>query len=45
MFLKVVIVVDEGHLVKDLEELLDALDSKVQIPDDLVVLRGMVAES
>jgi 3-polyprenyl-4-hydroxybenzoate decarboxylase and related decarboxylases len=40
MFLKVVIVVDEEHPVKDLEELLDALDSKVKIPEDLVVLRG-----
>ena len=45
MFLKVVVVVDEGHPVKDLESLLDALEDKVSIPEDLVVLRGMVADS
>jgi len=45
MFLKVVVVVDEEHPVKDLESLLDALEEKVSIPDDLVVLSGMVADS
>ena len=45
MFLKVVVVVDEGHPVKDLEALLDALECKVNVPDDLVVLKGMVADT
>ena len=45
MFLKVIIVVDEDHLVKDLEKLLDALHNKVNIPDDMVILEGMVADS
>ena len=45
MFLKVVVVVDEGHAVKDLDSLLDALESRVSIPDDLVTLKGMVADS
>ncbi len=45
MFQKVFIVVDEDHPVKDLNSLLDVLDSKVNIPDDLVVLEGMVADS
>ena len=45
MFLKVVVVVDEDHAVKDLDSLLDALESRVSIPDDLVTLRGMVADS
>jgi len=45
MFQKVFIVVDEGHPVKDLNALLDALDSKVNISDDFVVLEGMVADT
>jgi len=45
MFLKVVVVVDEDHSVKNLECLLDALEMKVSIPGDLVTLRGMVADS
>ncbi len=45
MFLKVVVVVDEDHRVKDLDALLDVLESKVSIPEDLVILRGMVADS
>jgi len=45
MFLKVVVVVDEDHAVKDLDALLDALESGVSVPDDLVTLRGMVADS
>ena len=45
MFLKVVIVVDENHPVKDLDALLDALEDKVSVPHDLVTLKGMVADS
>ncbi|MAK32400.1 MAG: menaquinone biosynthesis decarboxylase [Acidiferrobacter sp.] len=45
MFLKVVVVVDEDHPVKDLDALLEALEEKVNIPEDLVILRGMVADS
>ena len=45
MFLKVVVVVDEDHVVKDLDSLLDALEMKVSIPGDLVTLEGMVADS
>ena len=45
MFLKVVVVVDEDHSVKDLDSLLDALESKVGITDDIVILKGMVADS
>ena len=45
MFQKVVVVVDEDHPVKDLDALLDAIDYRVHIPDDLVFLRGMVADT
>ena len=45
MFQKVLVAVDEGHPVKDLEALLDALDYRVHIPHDLVFLRGMVADT
>ena len=45
MFQKVIVAVDEGHPVKDLEALLDALDYRVHIPHDLVFLRGMVADT
>ena len=45
MFLKVIIAVDDEHPVKDLECLLDVLDVRVSIPDDLVILPGMVADS
>ncbi len=45
MFLKVVVVVDENHQVKDLDALLDALEEKVSVPHDLVTLKGMVADS
>ena len=45
MFLKVVVVVDESHDVKDLDALLDALERKVSIPKDLIILEGMVADS
>ena len=42
MFLKVVVVVDEGHAVKDLDQLLDAIDRKVSIPDDIVFLLSLI---
>ncbi|MDP6562556.1 MAG: UbiD family decarboxylase [Candidatus Thalassarchaeum sp.] len=45
MFQKVTIVVDENHPVKDLDALLDAIDYRVHIPEDLVFLRGMVADT
>ena len=45
MFLKVIVAVDENHIVKDLDALLDAIENKVNIPHDLVVLEGMVADS
>ncbi len=45
MFLKVVIVVDGGHPVRDLDALLDTMERNVCIPDDLVVLKGMVADT
>ena len=45
MFQKVTVVVDENHPVKDLDALLDAIDYRVHIPEDLVFLRGMVADT
>ena len=45
MFLKTIIAVDEGQDPKDLEQLLDALNSKVDISTDVLVLEGMVADS
>ncbi len=45
MFLKTIVAVDPNHDVKDLDSLLDALDSKVDISEDLIVLQGMVADS
>lgn len=45
MFLKTMIAVDEGQNPKDLEALLDALNSKVDIATDVLVLDGMVADS
>ena len=44
MFLKTVVTVDPEHKVKDLDELLDALDSKVDPVNDLIILPGMVAD-
>lgn len=44
MFLKAVVTVDPEHKVKDLDELLDALDSKVDPITDLIILPGMVAD-
>ena len=45
MFLKIMAVVDEDTDPKDLEAFLDALNDKVHIPTDIVVLEGMVADS
>ena len=45
MFLKSVIACDPDHPVKDLEALLDALDSKVSITHDIQVLDGQVADT
>ncbi len=45
MFLKTIVTVDAAHPVKDLDALLDALDTKVVIDRDLVVLDGMVADT
>ena len=45
MFLKSIVACDPDHPVKDLEALLDALDSKVSIPHDIQVLEGQVADT
>lgn len=45
MFLKIMAVVDETADTKDLEQFLDALNDKVHIPTDIIVLEGMVADS
>ena len=45
MFLKSIIAVDENHNVKDLDALLKAIDYNVRIPEDLIILDGMVADS
>ncbi len=45
MFLKTIITVDENQNPKDLEALLDALNDKVEIKNDIIVLKGMVADS
>jgi len=45
MFLKTIIAVDEHQNPKNLEALLDALHSKVDIATDVLVLDGMVADS
>ena len=45
MFLKTIITVDENQNPKDLEALLDALNDKVEIKNDIIVLEGMVADS
>ncbi|MEE2747747.1 MAG: UbiD family decarboxylase [Candidatus Thermoplasmatota archaeon] len=44
MFLKTIVATGPEHDVKDLEKLLDVLDQNVSIPDDLIVLDGMVAD-
>ncbi len=45
MFLKTIIAVDEKQDPKDLDALLDALNGKVDIATDVIVLDGMVADS
>ena len=45
MFLKTIIAVDKNHPVKDLDCLLDVIESNVNIPNDLVFLEGMVADT
>ena len=45
MFLKSIVACDPDHPVKDLEALLDALDSKVAIAGDIQVLQGQVADT
>jgi 4-hydroxy-3-polyprenylbenzoate decarboxylase len=44
MFLKTIVATGSGHDVKNLNALLDVLDQNVSIPDDLVVIDGMVAD-
>ncbi len=45
MFLKVIVAVDPDQDPKDLEAFLDALNNKVEISQDLVVLPGMVSDA
>ena len=45
MFLKVIVAVDPDQNPKDLEAFLDALNDKVEISEDVVVLPGMVADA
>ena len=45
MFLKTIIAVDYNQDPRDLEALLDALNNKVEIAKDVIVLEGMVADS
>ena len=45
MFTKVCIAVDADHPVKDLNALLDAVDTKVDPGRDLIVIDGMVADT
>ena len=45
MFLKSIIVIDPEQNPKDLEQLLDSLNDKVEISQDVIVLEGMVADS
>tara|TARA_B000000565_G_scaffold113707_1_gene85593 strand:- start:7170 stop:8612 length:1443 start_codon:yes stop_codon:yes gene_type:complete len=44
MFLKSIVATGPDHNVKDLNSLLDILDQNVSIPEDLIVLDGMVAD-
>ena len=44
MFLKTIVATGPEHDVKNLDALLDVLDQHVSIPNDLVVLDGMVAD-
>ena len=45
MFLKVIVAIDPDQNPKDLEAFLDALNDKVEISEDVVVLPGMVADA
>jgi 3-polyprenyl-4-hydroxybenzoate decarboxylase len=45
MFLKVIAAIDPEQNPKDLEAFLDALNDKVEISEDIVVLPGMVADA
>ena len=45
MFLKSIVATDANHPVKDLDALLDALDSKVNIAHDIQILDGQVADT
>ena len=45
MFLKIIAAIDPDQNPKDLEAFLDALNDKVEISQDIVVLPGMVADS
>ena len=45
MFLKVIAAIDPDQNPKDLEAFLDALNDKVEISQDIVVLPGMVADA
>ena len=45
MFLKTMITIDQDQNPKDLEALLDALNDKVEIANDVIILEGMVADS
>ena len=44
MFLKSIVATGPNHNAKDLDALLDVLDQNVSVPDDLIVLDGMVAD-
>ena len=45
MFLKTVVCIDEDQDPKDLDSFLDAINDKVDPSEDLVILKGMVADS
>jgi len=45
MFLKIITAVDQNHDPKDLDAFLDALNNKVEIAKDVIVLPGMVADA
>lgn len=45
MFLKIITAVDQDHDPKDLDAFLDALNNKVEIAKDVIVLPGMVADA
>ena len=45
MFVKTMVAVDADHTVSDLDSFLDALNDKVDPGEDLVILKGMVADT